>query len=111
MAPGYSPLKEMDGKGEYGPGKLIRNLAANLSKEQTAFFLDRVEASGLWKLPMEQPGTTGLDGAQWVIEATKGGRYHVVDRWSPSANDPVHALGTVLMVNLAHFKLLYEDVY
>jgi hypothetical protein len=25
----------------------------------------------------------GLDGAQAVLEGVKGGRYHVVDRWSP----------------------------
>jgi hypothetical protein len=108
---GILTSKETDGKGGYAPGKLIRNLAATLSKEQTAFFLDRVEAFGLWKLAMEKLGTTGLDGAEWIIEATKGGRYHIVDRWSPPANDPVHALGTTLMINLAHFRLLYQDVY
>jgi len=39
------------------------------------------------------------------------GRYHVVDRWSPSADDPIHVIGTMLMINLAHFRLLYQDVY
>jgi len=65
----------------------------------------------MWKLPTRQSEGIGLDGAQWIIEAVKGGRYHVIDRWSPRADDPVHGIGTILMINLAHFKLLYEDVY
>ena len=108
---GLLTSKETDGKGGYEPGKLIRNITATLSREQTDWFRDRAERSGLWKLPTKQPGAAGLDGAQWIIEAAKGGRYHIVDRWSPPADDPVHALGTTLMIALAHFKLLYEDVY
>jgi hypothetical protein len=111
---GLLTSKETDGKGGYDPGKLIRNVTATLSREQTDWFRDRAEGSGLWKLPTKQPeaaGTVGLDGAQWIIETRKGGRYHIVDRWSPPADDPVHALGTTLMINLAHFKLLPEDVY
>jgi hypothetical protein len=108
---GLLTSKETNGKGGYEPGKLVRDLRATLSREQTRWFLDRVEYSGLWKLPTNQSGVIGLDGAQWIIEAVKGGSYHIVDRWSPPAGDPVHALGTTLMINLTHFKLLYEDLY
>ncbi len=52
-----------------------------------------------------------LDGAQWIIEMVKDGRYHVVDRLSPRDDDAVHAIGITLMIHLAHFKLLYQDVY
>ena len=27
------------------------------------------------------------DGAQWVLEGTRNGRYHVVDRWSPTGTE------------------------
>ena len=27
--------------------------------------------------------TLGLDGARWILEGLKKGRYHVVERWSP----------------------------
>jgi hypothetical protein len=103
--------KETDGKGGYQPGKLTRNTTASLSKEQTELLLDQVQGAALWKLPTRQSEGIGLDGAQWILEMAKGGRYHVIDRWSPSAEDPVHRLGTTMMINLAHFKLLYEDVY
>ena len=29
----------------------------------------------------------GNDGAQWILEGMKDGRYHVVDRWSPDGGD------------------------
>jgi hypothetical protein len=82
-----------------------------LSKEQVEWFRNQVQDAALWKLPTRQSGGAGLDGAQWIMEMAKGGRYHVIDRWSPSADDPVHRIGTTMMINLAHFKLLYEDVY
>lgn len=103
--------KETDGKGGYQPGKLIRNSTARLSKEQSEWFRSQVEDSAVWKQPTRQMGGNGLDGAQWIIEMAKGGHYHVIDRWSPRADDPVHGLGTILMIDLAHFKLLYQDVY
>ena len=93
------------------PGKLIRNTTATLSKEQTDFFRGRVEVYALWKLPTSQSGQIGIDGAQWIIEIVRGGRYHIIDRWSPRPDDPVHELGTTLMINFGQFKLLYEDVY
>ena len=52
----------------------------------------------------------GLDGARWIVEMTKSRRYHIIDRWSPPADDPVYGLGTALMITFARFKLLYEDV-
>jgi hypothetical protein len=107
-------LKETDGKGGYEPGKLIRNTTAKLSKQQNQWFLDRLEDIGLWKLPTRKPpkdGVVGLDGAQWIAEASKAGRYHIVDRWSPLPGDPIHAFGTILMIDFAHLKLLHQDVY
>lgn len=67
---GLLTSKETDGKGGYHPGKLIRNLTATLSKQQTDRFRDRAER--LWKLPANQPAAVGVDGAQWIVEAAKG---------------------------------------
>ena len=103
--------KETDGKGGYQPGELTRNTTASLSKEQAELFLDQVQGTALWKLPTRQSGGIGLDGAQWIIEMAKSGRYRVIDRWSPFTEVPVHRLGITMMINLAHFKLLYQDVF
>lgn len=103
--------KETDGKGGYKPGRLIRNTTALLPREQRERFRSQVKRFAIWTLPTRQPGEIGLDGAQWIVEMTQGGRYHIIDRWSPRPDDPVHELGTTMLINLAHFKLLNEDVY
>jgi hypothetical protein len=52
-----------------------------------------------------------LDGAAWVLEGVKQGRYHIVERTSPETGDPIHKLGIMMLIDLAHFRLLYQDVY
>jgi hypothetical protein len=41
----------------------------------------------------------GFDGAQWIVEARRDGRYHIVDRWTGID----HGLESVggLFINLA----------
>jgi hypothetical protein len=92
---------------------LLRNTTAKLTKDQTEWFLDAVDNFGFWKLPARRDpkDEIGVDGARWIMEGSKDGRYHVVDRWSPPADDPIHSLGTTMMINLARFRLLYQDVY
>jgi hypothetical protein len=51
------------------------------------------------------------DGAEWIIEGVKQGRYHTIDRRSPDPKDPAHLLGIALMIHLARFRLLYQEVY
>jgi len=114
--------KVSDGKGGYEQGKLIVNRKRRLTKEQTSWFLDRVKELGFWDLPAyekqtEETGPNGertvivtLDGAQWIFEGIKDKKYHVVNRWSP-ANGAIHALGIVMLIDLANLKLLYQDVY
>ncbi len=116
---GLLTSRETNGEGGYKPGKLIRDVTTTLSRNDTAWFCGIIEDLGFWNLPTRQPESVaadgavlvGLDGARWIMEATKAGRYHIVDRWSPPARDPVHTLGITLMIDLAHFKLLYQDVY
>ena len=96
--------KGMPGKGGYEP------TMAPLPKEQTEWFRDLVEGFAAWQLPTRQTDGIGFDGAQWIVEMAKSGRYHVIDRWSPSADDSVHGLGMALLINLAQFNLRYEDM-
>ncbi len=52
----------------------------------------------------------GVDGAQWIVEGIKDGRYKVVDRWSPEKG-AVRALGLTMLLDLAKLKLQYREVY
>jgi len=101
------------GKGGYEPGHLIEHRTKKLTKEQTGWFLDRIEELKFWSLPTsppKDPNLVGVDGAEWVLEGIKNGQYHVVDRWSPDKGE-VRTLGIVMLIDLAKLKLLYQDVY
>ena len=110
------------GKGGYEAGHLIKNKSQKLTKERTGWFLDRIEELGFWNLPTyekshEEIGPNGqktveigLDGAQWILEGTRDGKYRVVDRWSPEKG-PVRILGLIMLIDLAELRLFYQEVY
>jgi hypothetical protein len=110
--------KMTSGKGGYGPGHLILHRESLLS-QQVPVFLDAIQELHFWDLPTRKPEViradgsieTGVDGARWIIEGVKHGRYHVVDRWSPDSPDPAHKLGVELLIDIAHFRLLDQKVY
>lgn len=101
--------KETGGHGGYAPGKLTRNRTVSLSEQRTRMFQERLRRLAIWKLPATRPDM-GVDGAHWIVEAVKDGRYHVVDRWSPPAKDPIHQFAITLL-DLAEFKLPHDEIY
>ncbi len=108
--------KETSGKGGYEPGKMIRNRETYQSKVQTEGFLAVPNNTlSFWDLPTlleENKSVVHLDGAHWIFEGVKQGDYHIVDRWSPNRiDDPIRVIGTTLMIDLAHLKFLYQDIY
>jgi hypothetical protein len=105
--------KITSGQGGYEPGHIIEDRKQKLTKQQTDWFLDRIEELKFWTLPTsppKDPNVVTVDGAQWVLEGIKDGHYHVVDRWSPDKSE-VHTLGIIMLIDLAKLKLLYEEVY
>jgi len=103
--------KTTSGQGGFEPGHLILNRESPLSKEATEWFLAEVKHAHFWDVPIRDGNGDGLDGAQWIVEGVKQGRYHIIERWSPDPKDPAHVLGIALMINLARFRLLYQEVY
>ena len=115
-------IKATDGQGGYNPGALVMNKSHALTREQTNWALDRIKAVGYWGLPsFEKPkegvGPNGektveisLDGARWILEGVKDGKYQVTDRWSPERG-PIRALGMMMLIDLAKFKLHHQEVY
>jgi hypothetical protein len=103
--------KETNGKGGYQPGKLIHTTTRELSKEEVRSLRERFDSVVSRQPPTKRDdASVGLDGAQWIFEASQMGSYRVVDRWSPPTGDPVHALGTMLL-DMADFRLRRQDVY
>src|SRR5262245_57942636 len=105
---GLITVKIADGAGGYEPGKIITNENVPVSKRDVDTFLKVLREANFWQLPaVEKSDRMGLDGAQWVIEGTKSGKYHVADRWSPEKGS-FRKLG-LLMVQLSKLKI--ENVY
>jgi hypothetical protein len=111
MLDGTSKLtvKIASGAGGYEPGKLIKNTSRSVTREETDKFLEEVKEVGFWELPSYEK-TSGCDGAQWIIEGAKDGKYHVVDRWTPSTG-PVHSLGIGLALTVAQLKIPNDELY
>ena len=77
--------KRLGGAGGYDPGDLIEEVALELKEDAWTEFSRLLEEANYWRAATTEVGLTRLDGSQWILEAVKDGRYHVVDRWSPSA--------------------------
>lgn len=104
-------VKVINGRGGHPPGALVKNDTKRLSKEYTEGFLDQVRELDYWSLPThESMDSGGCDGAEWILEAVKDGRYKLVVRWSPEKG-AVRTLGLAMMIDLAELKLLYQEVY
>jgi hypothetical protein len=81
-------------------------------------FVTALEGAGFWGLPSVQfprlsingEATVMVDGAQWILEAVRNGKYHVVDRQSPDPGEAVRAIG-LLALKLGRFKIPAGDVY
>jgi hypothetical protein len=80
---GWITTKELGGAGGYEPGKVIRSEMTALNQRAWCEFLSLLEKADYWRLPTDDNDFGGEDGAQWILEGVKDGRYHVVDRWSP----------------------------
>jgi hypothetical protein len=79
-----------------------------LTKEQSDAIAGKFTTSGLWSMAATED-SNGKDGAQWVLEAAKDGRYHVVDRWSPKGG-PIKELALHIL-ELSEYKVSDDKVY
>jgi hypothetical protein len=102
--------KVLSGAGGHAPGHLVLKRTTGLTSEQTTGFLCQVEGLGFWTLPSHDESVFGPDGAQWMIEGTKSGQYHIVDRWTPSTG-PVRTLGLRLAIELAGLHIPEKELY
>jgi hypothetical protein len=103
-------LKMASGAGGYAPGELMRDETVTLEKVETDQLLTMFKKNGFWTLASLDESKIGADGAQWVIEGAKGGRYHIVDRWSPT-DGAVRVIGLSLIKDFAKLKIPTKEIY
>jgi hypothetical protein len=77
---GILTAKRLDGMGGYEPGNLVQNETQLLSTMQVEEWLSRLEQMDYWNM---HDGGIGLDGAQWILEGGRNGKYHLVDQHRP----------------------------
>lgn len=97
---------ELSGNRDGDPGKQSKQLTKKLTNAQVAQLLRSLKEEQFWELPGRED-LLGADGAQWIVEAQKGGKYHVVNRWSPE-DGPVRRLG-LMFISLSGWEFL--EVY
>ena len=78
----FLAVKESSGAGGYEPGALIVNSERRLSGDEWEGFIRLLDQACYWNLPAEKD-LQGFDGAQWILEGFKEGRYYLAERWSP----------------------------
>jgi hypothetical protein len=89
----------------------VKTTVRKISAPQLRRFLSCVDAVHFWALPSRKGFWPGPDGADWIIEASKDGRYQLIDAWSPPAGDPASTLGRFMLFDLADLHLSDNEVY
>lgn len=96
-------VKELSGAGGYEPGRMILTEQRRLSQDEWDAFMRLLEYSCYWEQPTEDSEDAGFDGAQWILEGVRNGRYHVVDRWTPTSGSFREAC--LYMLKLSRLKI------
>ena len=91
----------LGGSGGYDPGTVAARGERAVAQGEAAAFRKLFAAAGFWNERTQDP-STGRDGSTWVLEVLRGGRYHVVERWSPAYQGEAKA-GTEAFVAMAHW--------
>jgi hypothetical protein len=109
---GTLTTKMTDGQGGYEPGKLIVNSTRDIGMTEVRHLLTLIEAMGFWQMSPKPAlsNLVGLDGAQWILEASSHNDYHVIDRWSPEKG-PLRELGLYLARTLGKLNLPAKTIY
>lgn len=103
--------KITSGEGGYESGVLTVNTSRNLTQEQTQNIVKKIEEALFWSMPILDDGNTiGVDGAEWIVEGVKNGKYHVVTRWSPESG-AIRELGLAFIHDLAKLSIPKNEMY
>ena len=96
--------KVLSGAGGYEPGTVARTTGRDLSAEEWRSLEQRLEQAGLWA-PLLRDERIGTDGAEWILEGRKAGRYAFHAVWSPdSGSFPSHRDAGTYMLELAGIR-------
>lgn len=96
---------KLTGSGGYEPGEIKFKETVLLNATQSTDLLKRINALNFTSIPTVDK-TFGCDGARWIFEGVKNGKYHVINRWCPDAYD-TEERGLVEFVSVCNHLLKY----
>jgi hypothetical protein len=104
--------RRLDSSGGYEPGKVVERREKKLSEQEPTnvrLLLSKAQFCS------RQPGDEriGLDGAQWILEGTRDGSYHLWDVWSPERSGPYAAFRELCLelIRLSGLMIRSSEVY
>lgn len=95
--------KRLGGQGGYDPGHLVQTVQRELSPTEWQTLRQLFESIRFSELPTKA-SHEGLDGEQWILEASATTGYHLAVRWSANSFDPKKR-GTLEFVNICESLL------
>jgi len=93
-----------DGAGGFRPGKVIFDETLFMAQEKIKWFLTELDAVDFWHHPIQ---VGGIDGAEWILEGVKDGKYHLMSQWSPKEGPFRETM--LLLTQFAHIYV--EEIY
>jgi hypothetical protein len=101
----------LTGRGGYEPGKVARSTRRVVTSEEWRLLRQRLDNAGMWE-STDTNDSSGVDGAQWILEGQKDGKYRLHDVWSPTAERfPQYVKVCLYMLELAGIKPSDEELY
>ena len=80
----YIVTKRLNGKGGYGLGTLETERSHSLTVEEWQSFKSLIAETAFWTSPSSIKESVPNDGASWRFEALRDGKYHCIQRLTPS---------------------------
>jgi hypothetical protein len=99
----------------YTSKTLSKNTSSPVPRERVQSFLRQVDELGFWSLATSLKGDqNGTDGSEWIVEGSKGGKYHIAERWCAdkrASKRVIYQLGVSLALGLAQLRIPKKDIY
>jgi hypothetical protein len=77
-------VKICKGQGGYKAGDISFDTTISITTNEWITLKNKIEEINFWQLRTEKKEDLGSDGSEWIIEAVKENKYHMVTRWTPS---------------------------
>lgn len=88
--------KETNGQGGYEPGKKTLDSTIFLNFEKFQKLERQINDFDFWRKPSFNE--RGFDGAEWILEIYKNGKYKFITRWSPRRENEAEFIDICAMI-------------